>query len=90
MRSKICLLRIIFACLLLTGMVYAQGVGASGDIRGTVTDPSGAVVDGATVTATDIDKGIKHTVATDGNGQFHLIALQPARYSVSVSKSSQT
>jgi hypothetical protein len=87
MRSKICLLRIIFACLLLTGMVYAQGVGASGDIRGTVTDPSGAVVDGATVTATDIDKGIKHTVATDGNGQFHLIALQPARYSVSVSKS---
>jgi hypothetical protein len=87
MRSKIYLLRIIFACLLLTGMVYAQGVGASGDIRGTITDPSGAVVSGATVTATDIDKGIKHTVATDANGQFHLIALQPARYSVSVAKS---
>jgi hypothetical protein len=87
MRSKIFLFRIILACLLLTGMVYAQGVGASGDIRGTITDPSGAVVSGATVTATDIDKGIKHTVATDANGQFHLIALQPARYSVSVSKS---
>ncbi|HEY2392234.1 MAG TPA: TonB-dependent receptor [Candidatus Angelobacter sp.] len=87
MRSKICLLRIIFACLLLTGMVYAQGVGASGDIRGTVTDPSGAVVGGATVIATDIDKGIKHTVATDESGQFHLFALQPARYSVSVAKS---
>jgi hypothetical protein len=87
MRSKIFLFRIILACLLLTGMVYAQGVGASGDIRGTVTDPSGAVVGGATVTATDIDKGIKHTVATDANGQFHLFALQPARYSVSVTKS---
>ena len=47
------LLRIFLASLLLTGMVFAQGIGASGDIRGTVTDPSGAVVTNATVTATD-------------------------------------
>ena len=51
-------------------MVFAQGVGASGDIKGTVTDPSGAVVTSAAVTATDVDKGIKHTVTTDNNGQF--------------------
>ncbi|HEU4414427.1 MAG TPA: TonB-dependent receptor, partial [Candidatus Angelobacter sp.] len=85
MRS-IYLLRITLACLLLTGMMFAQGVGASGDIRGTVTDPSGAVVSNATVTATDVDKGIKHTVTSDGNGQFHLTGLPPANYSVSVSK----
>ena len=66
------LLRIVLASLLLTGMVFAQGIGASGDIRGTVTDPSGAVVTNATVTATDLAKGIKHTVATDNNGQFRL------------------
>jgi hypothetical protein len=72
---------------MLTGMVYAQGVGASGDIRGTVTDPSGAVVSNANITATDIAKGIKHTVATDNNGQFRLTGLQPATYSLSVSKS---
>ena len=47
------LLRIFLASLLLTGMVFAQGIGASGDIRGTVTDPSGAVVTNANVTATD-------------------------------------
>jgi hypothetical protein len=81
------LLRIFLASLLLSGMVFAQGVGASGDIRGTVTDPSGAVVTGANVTATDIAKGIKHTVATDANGQFRLTNLQPATYSLSVSKS---
>jgi hypothetical protein len=81
------LLRVFLAGLLLTGMVYAQGVGASGDIRGTVTDPSGAVVTNATVTATDVAKGIKHTVATDNNGQYRLTGLQPAAYSVSVSKS---
>ncbi|MGB9120084.1 MAG: carboxypeptidase-like regulatory domain-containing protein, partial [Candidatus Angelobacter sp.] len=80
------LLKIFLASLLLTGMVFAQGVGASGDIRGTVTDPSGAVVSGANVTATDIAKGIKHTVATDNNGQYRLTGLQPATYSLSVSK----
>jgi hypothetical protein len=81
------LLRIFLASMLLTGVVFAQGIGASGDIRGTVTDPSGAVVTGANVTATDIAKGIKHTVATDANGQYRLTGLQPATYSLSVSKS---
>ncbi|HEY2498597.1 MAG TPA: carboxypeptidase regulatory-like domain-containing protein [Candidatus Angelobacter sp.] len=81
------LFRTFLACLLLSGMVYAQGVGASGDIRGTVTDPSGAVVTNANVTATDVAKGIKHTVTTDNNGQYHLTSLQPATYSLSVTKS---
>ena len=86
MRSKIQLLRIIFACLLLSGMVYAQGLGASGDIRGTVTDPSGAVVGDASITATDITKGSKHTVVSDSNGVYRLASLPPASYSVSVAK----
>jgi len=67
-------------------MVYAQGVGASGDIRGTVTDPSGAVVTNANVTATDLAKGIKHTVATDSNGNSPDRAaagnLQPKRVEI--------
>lgn len=87
MRSKIQFLQIVFACLLLSGMVFAQGVGASGDIRGTVTDPQGAVLGGATVTATDVDKGIKHSVTSDGDGQYHFTSLSPATYSVSVAKS---
>lgn len=86
MRSRVHLFRIVLACLLFTGMVYAQGIGASGDIKGTVTDPSGAVVGNATVTATDVANGIKHTVGTDNNGQFRLTGLKPATYSVSVSK----
>jgi hypothetical protein len=87
MRSKIHLLRIILACLLLSGLAFAQGLGASGDIKGTVTDPSGAVVNDASVTATDIARGIKHTVTTDANGQFRFAALPPTAYSLSVSKS---
>src|SRR5947209_18965810 len=86
MRSRN-LITIVVACLLLSGLALAQGVGASGDIQGVVTDPSGAVVGNATVTATDVSKGTKHTITTDANGRYHFTGLQPATYSVSVTKS---
>jgi carboxypeptidase family protein len=78
--------KILVVCLLFTGLIYAQGVGASGDVRGTVTDPSGAIVAGANVTVTDVAKGIKHTATTDSSGAYHLFGLLPATYSVSVAK----
>ncbi len=72
------------ACLLLvSSMALAQGVGASGDIKGTVTDPSGAVLANATVVATDVGKGIKHTAVSDANGEYQLRGLAPATYDVS-------
>jgi len=74
-------------CTLISGMAVAQGVGSSGDITGTVTDPSGAIVSNATVTVTDIAKGTRHTVTTDASGQFRVMSLLPATYSVNVSKS---
>lgn len=73
-------------CLVLTGLMHAQGLGASGDIRGTVTDPSGAIVSGATVTVADLAKGTKHSVTTDANGEYHFFGLLPSTYSVTVSK----
>src|SRR5690348_8743540 len=77
---------IFFMFLLFSGLSLAQGVGASGDLKGTVVDPSGAIVAGATVTATDLAKGIKHTITTDSSGDYRLTGLAPASYSVSVSK----
>jgi hypothetical protein len=74
-------------CFLMAGgMAKAQGV--SGDIKGTVTDPSGALLGSATVTVTDADKGIKRTAPTDSTGQYELTGLPPARYQVSAEKSS--
>src|SRR5262249_30744985 len=78
------LLRMLVAGLLLSGLAYAQGVGASGDIKGAVTDPSGAVVNNGAVTATDASKGIKHTATPDSDGQYRLSGLPPATYNVSV------
>ena len=71
------------ACLMfLTGLTYGQGVGASGDIKGTVTDSNGAAVANATVTITDTEKGTKRTVTTDSTGQFRATGLPPATYNV--------
>jgi hypothetical protein len=81
------LARVLFVSLLITGLAHAQGVGASGGVKGLVTDPSGATVANATVTATDVAKGTKRTVSTDSNGEYQIPSLLPAVYSVTVSKS---
>src|SRR5277367_1527692 len=46
--------------LLATSCAHAQGVGASGDIVGTVTDPSGAVVPKVAVVAVEISRGTQY------------------------------
>lgn len=63
---------------------HAQGVGASGDIAGTITDPSGAAIPKAKVTATDTAKGISRATFTDDRGEYRLSGLVPSTYDVSV------
>jgi hypothetical protein len=70
--------------LVLTHTLCAQGVGASGEIRGTVLDPSGAVVPKAEVMAKDTAKGISRTTTSDGDGHYQLAGLWPAIYDVTV------
>jgi Carboxypeptidase regulatory-like domain len=47
----------------------------TGSISGVVTDPSGAVLSGATVVATETQTGVKTSVITDGKGFYNLPAL---------------
>ena len=61
---------------------YAQGVGASGDIIGTVLDPSGATIPKANVVAADTARGTRYAATTNDMGQYRLTALLPADYSV--------
>jgi hypothetical protein len=73
-----------FVCLLLSaGLTYAQGVGSSGAIRGTVTDTSGAVLPRATINVLDPSTGLRRTLVTDTTGQFQATGLAPATYEVS-------
>jgi hypothetical protein len=59
-------------------------VGGTGSIEGTVTDPSGAVVVGATVTATNIATGVATVHTTTDAGLYVLPLLTPGEYSVTV------
>ena len=68
---------------LATPVAYAQGVGASGDIKGTITDPSGGVLPKVTVVAVETEKGFRRTTTSDDNGQYRVTGLPPAIYNVS-------
>ncbi len=57
----------------------------TGGLTGTVTDPSGAIISGATVTITSLGTGQARTVTTDANGSYKFTQLQPGNYSVTYS-----
>ncbi|MGA2434209.1 MAG: carboxypeptidase-like regulatory domain-containing protein [Bryobacteraceae bacterium] len=63
--------------------VMAQGETTSA-IVGSVTDPAGATIPGATVAATNIEDGLKRSVKTDDSGRFSFPQLKPGTYSVRV------
>jgi hypothetical protein len=71
-RSILSLL-LVFVFSAMFSMVQAQS--NSGSISGTVTDPSGAVVPGATVTVENPVSGYNRTVKTDGAGRFQFSNL---------------
>ncbi len=65
----------------------AQGVGASADLTGTVTDPAGKNVPNAKVTVTDPARGVQRTAVTDEGGFYRVSGLAPASYRVSIEHS---
>ncbi len=71
-----------WAWFLLCPMVAVSSVHASGDIAGTISDPSGAGIPKATILALETGKGIRHIAETDASGEYRLTGLPPARYDV--------
>ncbi len=78
------------ASLLLLGIASAAATclfgQATGTISGFVTDPSGAVVPGASVTATLIQQQVRRTVESNADGFYTLNAMPPGDYSLTVEK----
>ncbi len=58
----------------------------SAGLSGRVTDQTGAVVSGATVTAENLDTGLSRTAVTDQAGRYELTALPIGRYEVRAKK----
>src|ERR1700690_1444104 len=71
------------ALILLSAVTFAQ-TGGTGSIKGTVTDPSGALITGATVTAINVATGIPTVAVTTDAGVFVLSLLQPGTYTVTI------
>jgi hypothetical protein len=78
LRNLSCALLTVFASLNVT----AQQI--TGSIRGTVLDPSGAVVQAATVTAKQIETGLTRKATTDRNGNYVLVELPVGHYQLEV------
>jgi hypothetical protein len=76
------------ACILaMAGAQSSFGQGITGSIAGTVTDPSGAPVNGATVTVRETDTDTVRTIKTSDVGSYRMPQLGPGKYSVKVDAS---
>jgi hypothetical protein len=66
--------------------VLAQVDYSTATLRGNVTDPQGAVVPDAGVTATNQSTGVHKTAQTAADGHYQISALPPGTYDISVAK----
>jgi len=76
------LLAAILGVLPFSLALFAQG--NFGRILGTVTDQTGAVLPGATVSVIDTQRGLARTLTTDSAGEFNAPTLTPGTYTVRV------
>jgi outer membrane receptor protein involved in Fe transport len=81
--ARLVALCVCFVCLTPAAAVFAQSEATTGQIEGRVLDPQGAVVPNASVTAKNNDTGFERTVTTDGEGNYRIILLPPATYTLS-------
>lgn len=78
-------LAIVLTIMLSVQSAFGDNLYAS--IRGTVVDPSGAVVPGANLTATNLATGLTYRATSDSNGSFAFLQLPIGDYSVKAEKS---
>jgi len=81
-------IRVVFLLLLLLfgamGIALAQQTINYASAGGRVTDPAGAVVPGAQVTARQTETNLSRTTTTDQEGRFRFPYLKPGPYEVTV------
>ena len=69
-----------------TGTVFGQAT-STGTVVGVATDPTGAVVQDATILLTDTATGAKRTTITNKDGAYVVMDVPPATYNISCTKS---
>lgn len=82
--SSLGLLLVLLSATPLFNRVFAQVDVATSTVKGKVTDQFDAVVTGATLTASNVARGVVRSVKTDGQGTYHVPLLQPGVYDLRV------
>lgn len=77
----------VLLVLLLNSLSFGQSQATTGTLQGTVTDPNGAVVGGATVTVRNVETGFERTVTANSGGFFTAPLLPLGRYRVTTNAS---
>ena len=72
------------AIILLVSAVSLHAQTTNGSIQGSVTDPNGAAIPGASVTARNLDTGLTQKTTTTEAGIYSLPNLPPGRYAITV------
>jgi hypothetical protein len=80
--SALALVTLVF---MIAGSIAAFGQQTTGSIVGTVKDPQGAVVNTATVTATNVDTGFSRSAPVNGYGEYRIDYLPVGKYTVEAS-----
>src|SRR5271163_30604 len=83
MKALLCLFFLAAFFLLVPQFAVAQGA-ATGDLHVSVKDPKGSVVTNATVTVSDVAKGLERAGSSDGEGGYSVRQMAPGNYSVTV------
>jgi hypothetical protein len=71
--------------ILMPALSTAQSQATTGVIEGTVSDPSGAPIAGATVLVKNTATNLERTLATDADGRFRALLLPLGPYKVTIS-----
>ena len=73
-------LLLVAAVVLAPQLLWAQSSITTGSLYGTVTDPDGGALPGATVQATNPETGFSRTAVTDASGFYRINLLPPGSY----------
>ena len=72
----------IFAAAALASLLASSAFAQQGQINGVVTDSSGGVIPGATVTATETATGFAQATVSGANGRYSFPSLRPTGYTI--------
>src|SRR5258708_10199348 len=86
MGSRLVRLIVVLAISAVVFLPYSFAQKTTGDIKGTVTDSSGAAVPGGALTLTDQATGASRKTTSDAQGSFSFLDLPVGNYTLTTKK----